>query len=375
MSALAKKTPRLAVVRTSSIGDVVLASACLDLANRMGIEVVWLGREPAMSLLKAGWPQVRFFSLPQSISQFQASAFFTDIGPIDAVVDLQTNLRSKAVVRLFKKRGIPSLSSSKYQRRRLFMIAAARMRQRLLPTQTQIVADKFRQYKEMLNTFAKAAVYAGIDPDALAGELSQARPNLSHIGKGPIDASWGNELKFGDWIALAPGASYPTKQAPTSLWIEALETFLKQKPDAATCGLFIAGSEADRKVAIELLDQLNWQGPVLNMAGKLTLVETAQALAKMRVLLTNDSGLLHIAESVGTPVVAIFGPTTEQFGFPPWRSESVVFSSPTGCRPCSKHGKKACRYDDKLCFEAVNTLAVGSAAAKIASRPRIGQPL
>lgn len=373
LSALTKKIPRIAVIRTSSIGDVVLASACLDLAKRLGIDVVWLGREPAMSLLKAGWPQVTFFSLPQSFSQFQASTFFKDLGPIDVVVDLQTNLRSKAIVRLFKKRGVQSVSSSKYQRRRLVMIAAAHIRQRILPTRTQLGADKFRQYKEMLQAFAKAAVYAGVEPEKLAVELPLARPNLSLIAKAEIEASWGKELTFGSWIALAPGASYPTKQSPINLWTEALETFVRLNPDAPTCGLFLAGSQDDRKVAVELLDQLNWHGPVLNMAGKLTLVETAQALAKMRVLLTNDSGLLHIAESVGTPVVAIFGPTSEDFGFPPWRPESKVFSSPTGCRPCSKHGKKACRFDDKLCFEAVNTLAVGAAAAQLVSVPRIGQ--
>lgn len=372
MPALTKKLPRIAVIRTSSIGDVVLASACLDLAKRLEIEVVWIGREPAMSLLKAGWPDVTFFTLPQSISQFQASTFFKELGPIDVVVDLQTNLRSKSIVRLFKKRGVPTISAHKYQRRRLLMIAAARIRQRILPIQIRPGADNFRQYKEMLQAFAKAAVYAGIEPERLSVELPLARPNLSLIAQTTVEASWVHELKFGDWIALAPGASYPTKQSPIRLWTEALETVVHLKPEAAVCGLFLAGSELDRKFALEVLDQLNWRGPVLNMAGKLTLVETAQALAKMRVLLTNDSGLLHIAESVGTPVVAIFGPTSEDFGFPPWRPESVVFSSPTGCRPCSKHGKKTCRFHDKLCFEAVNTLAVGSAAAKLISAPRIG---
>lgn len=366
MSALTVKKPRIAVIRTSSIGDVVLASACLDLAQRLDVEVVWLGREPALSLLRAAWPAVTFLSMPQTISDFQTTDFFKDLGPIQAVVDLQTNLRSKALVRLLRRRGVFSVTSSKQQRRRFFIIAMAYMRQRVLPTITQPVADRFRQYKEMLNAFARALVSVGVDPEILAPQLDRAHPNLAALASEPILGSWGNELKFGDWIGIAPGASYQTKQTPIGVWVEVLETFVRLKPDAVACGLFIAGNEADRKVALELLDRLHWKGPVLNMAGKLTLVETGQALAKMRVLLTNDSGLLHIAESVGTPVIAIFGPTSEQFGFAPWRPESTVFSSPAGCRPCSKHGKKLCRFDDKLCFESVNTLAVGAAAARLA---------
>lgn len=369
------KRPRIAVIRTSSIGDVVLASACLDLATKMGIDVVWLGRDPALSLLKAAWPDVRFIDMPRSISKFNLADFFTNLGPVDAVVDLQTNLRSHGLLRFFKKRGVRCVSARKYQRRRVLLILMARFRQRIHPTQTNLVSEKFRQFKVMLDAFVKAAIYCGINPEDIADNIGQTKPNLGLIAKKPITGSWGHDLKFGNWIAIAPGASYSTKQAPIALWQESLATFLNSNPDHAAYGLLIAGSDSDRKSTVELLDQIDWPGPALNLAGKLSLVETAQALSKVKVLLTNDSGLLHIAESVGTPVIAVFGPTTENFGFPPWHPNSRVFSSPIGCRPCSKHGQHPCRYGDKLCFESINTQAVGRATASICSEVGDGKGL
>ncbi len=359
------KTIRIAVIRTSSIGDVVLASACLNLAAKLGVEVVWLGREPSLGLLKAAWPNVPFIVVPQNLSKLNRTDFFASVGPIDAVVDLQTNLRSRALLRLFKKRAIRGVSSRKFQRRRLFLILAARWRNRVVPTDTTLKNERFRQYKVMLEAFAKALVYCGLKPKTIAAQLVRARPDLSSLANKPIESSWGHDLRFGTWIAIAPGASYPTKQAPLALWKESLSTLLELKSEQASSGLLITGSDTDRKSAVELLDSLDWHGPVLNMAGKLSLVETAQALSKVKVLLTNDSGLLHIAESVGTPVLAVFGPTSEEFGFPPWREESQVFSSPIGCRPCSKHGKSPCRYGDKLCFEAIATQAIGQATLKL----------
>jgi ADP-heptose:LPS heptosyltransferase len=366
------KTIRIAVIRTSSIGDVVLASACLNLAAKLGVEVVWLGREPALGLLKMAWPDVSCVVVPQTISKLSMTDFFASVGSVDVVVDLQTNLRSRALLRLFRKRGVQSVSSRKFQRRRLFLILAARLRSRTVPTDTTLKSERFRQYKVMLDAFAKALIYCGLKPKVIAPLLVQARPDLSTLAKKPIESSWGNDLKFGTWIAIAPGASYPTKQAPLALWKESLSAFSELQSDhptpPSTIGLLITGSDTDRKPAVELLDSLDWQGPVLNMAGKLSLVETAQALSKVKVLLTNDSGLLHIAESVGTPVLAVFGPTSEDFGFPPWRKESQVFSSPIGCRPCSKHGKAPCRYGDKLCFEAIATKTIGQVAINLSTQ-------
>ena len=73
-------------------------------------------------------------------------------------------------------------------------------------------------------------------------------------------------------------------------------------------------------------------------------------IAHCRVLVGNDSGLLHLAEAVGTPVVALFGPTVRAWGYFPWREESRILEHELECRPCSKMGEKPCRLPEKICL-------------------------
>ena len=115
----------------------------------------------------------------------------------------------------------------------------------------------------------------------------------------------------------------------------------------------ILGDHNDRTVARQLLDSLHWPFPTMNLTGRLSLEETTYALGEADGLLSNDSSLAHIAEAVGTPVAVLFGPTVEAFGFAPRAETSRAFSSTVGCRPCSKHGKLSCRFDDHLCFQLI----------------------
>ena len=73
-----------------------------------------------------------------------------------------------------------------------------------------------------------------------------------------------------------------------------------------------------------------------------SLRESAALLASCRVLVTGDSGPMHLATAVGTPVVALFGPTTREWGFFPAGPRDRVLERDLPCRPCSLHGKKAC---------------------------------
>ena len=117
--------------------------------------------------------------------------------------------------------------------------------------------------------------------------------------------------------------------------------------------LFLVGDANDCQLAKEFEKKIIWPTPILNFTGKLSLYETAIALRQAQCLLSNDSALGHLAEAVDTPVGILFGPTTEKFGFSPYKEKSKSFSAQLSCRPCSKHGKKSCRYNDKLCFTSI----------------------
>ena len=64
-----------------------------------------------------------------------------------------------------------------------------------------------------------------------------------------------------------------------------------------------------------------------SLAGSLGLQETGAVIRRAEVLISGDTGVMHMATGVGTPVVALFGPTVRQFGFFPYRSERAASSS------------------------------------------------
>ena len=79
-----------------------------------------------------------------------------------------------------------------------------------------------------------------------------------------------------------------------------------------------------------------------DLTGATSLRESAALLAACSALVTGDSGPMHLAAAVNTPVVALFGPTTREWGFFPSGPRDRVLEKSLPCRPCSLHGKKGC---------------------------------
>ncbi len=355
---------RIGIMRSTSIGDVVLATACLDLLRQVPapIEIVWVGRKPALGLLAQAFPNIRVVEVDPDLSNY-ADKIAKELSEVHFVVDLQTNLRSKLICRTLKKDyQIPSYKAQKrsFERSKMVMLSHLLGRRRSLPKEA--LKPETLQYDMMLQAL-KQALQKHLPLEFFERISSiKAHPVLP-TEHDSADRPWQKELKFGRWIAVAPGAAYRTKQAPESLLKTILELFHSQclkDPLLVqdSIGLLFVGNEKEREIAVSILDQIDWKGPVLNLAGKLNLWETSLALKEVEVLVSNDSALLHVAEAVGVPVAAMFGPTVEGFGFPPWRSESQSFSAQLGCRPCSKHGKQDCRYGDKLCFGLIQPTQV-----------------
>jgi heptosyltransferase-2 len=90
-----------------------------------------------------------------------------------------------------------------------------------------------------------------------------------------------------------------------------------------------------------------------NLTGALSIIETAAVLKWCRALVTNDSAPLHLAEAVGTPAIAFFGPTVREFGYFPRLPASRALETALPCRPCSRNGKRACPYGTKECLTSI----------------------
>jgi heptosyltransferase-2 len=96
-------------------------------------------------------------------------------------------------------------------------------------------------------------------------------------------------------------------------------------------------------------------GTAANACGRLALRETAALIERAAVLITNDSAPLHFAAAVGTPVVAVFGPTVPAFGFGPRGPRDVVVERMgLECRPCSAHGPRTCPLGHHRCMRDIH---------------------
>lgn len=345
-------TLRVAICRSSSIGDVVLATACLNMLKRLKVstQVFWLGRQPSLGLITSAYPEI----IPIEINHLEATIESTSqprmAHDVHLIIDLQKNLRSHwACSQLAKASGAPIFSWNKETVRRSSMIIRSRLFGRSQVLDPEKIRPRHLQYQMMLQTLRKA-LEKHLPVELRDGIREDAPPCLPSIHD-QGDRPWQKELRFGRWVAVAPGAAHATKKAPIELIAEIL-SYVKKSFNAESdgVGLLFLGDEHDRETSLRLIDLANWPHATLNLAGKLSLWESALALKEAKVLLSNDSSLAHIAEAVETPVGVLFGPTIEAFGFAPRMRTSSAFSSPLGCRPCSKHGKAPCRYGDHKCF-------------------------
>lgn len=135
------------------------------------------------------------------------------------------------------------------------------------------------------------------------------------------------------YVCFAPASVWATKQLPVEKWVE-----LSEKQDHV---IYLLGGPSDHALCETIKTQI--PGRTVNLAGKLSLMESIALMQGAVRNYVNDSGPLHFASAVNAPVTAYFCSTVTDFGFGPLSDDSEV-KEVTGlpCRPCGLHGKKEC---------------------------------
>ncbi|MDQ3208584.1 MAG: glycosyltransferase family 9 protein [Gemmatimonadota bacterium] len=163
------------------------------------------------------------------------------------------------------------------------------------------------------------------------------------------------------FIALAPGSIWGTKRWPYYAELAAR----LDRP------CVVIGGADDQPLAEAIVTAA--PGRAVSAAGQLSLRVSAAIIGRAVLLVTNDSAPLHLATAVGTPVVAIFGPTVPAFGFGPRRAGDVTLGwDGLACRPCSKHGPPVCPLGHHRCMRDLSVETVAAALAAITSSEESG---
>jgi heptosyltransferase II len=154
-------------------------------------------------------------------------------------------------------------------------------------------------------------------------------------------------------IGLNPGAAY----GPAKRWPSAKYAALAKALAAATDGLIVVfGTKADQQAAAEIAAAAG--GRTLDLTGKTSLALALACIARCNVFVTNDSGLMHVAAALNTPLAAVFG-STDHIATGPFSERAAVIRHPLPCSPCLK---THCPQGHLRCMDLVRVEEVQQAA-------------
>jgi heptosyltransferase-2 len=162
-------------------------------------------------------------------------------------------------------------------------------------------------------------------------------------------------------LSIVPGSIWGTKRWTTS-------GFGALARAARALGLrpVLVGSPAEAMLCNEVAALAGGGVPVL--AGRTGIPDLAALCARSRAVVTNDSGPGHVAAAVGTPVVAVFGPTVPAFGYTPFgEAHRIVERAGLECRPCDRHGPQVCPLGHHRCMQEIGADAVLEALRSVLS--------
>jgi len=186
------------------------------------------------------------------------------------------------------------------------------------------------------------------------GGVSNFVPPRLHLQEEEIEAAaelFLNDPGSASWVGLSPGAAFgPAKRWPPERFA-ALGVKLQKEFGVR---LALLGGPEDRAAAAAVKATLPG---ALDLAGRTTLRQALGVLTQLKLLITNDSGLMHAAAALGTPLVAIFG-STDPVATGPFTDRAAVLHHPLPCSPCFK---RTCDRDYQCLLDITMTEVLNAA--------------
>ena len=330
------------LIRLSSLGDILLMTPLLNLLRtacpQARIDV--LVKAEYRDLLRAhpGITRLLTFdsgrSLLDTLRSLRADHY-------DLALDLHGTPRSQLLLR-----GLRARRKLTYNKRVLRRALLVRLGWNTLRRMTPVPELYAAPLRRLGLTGRLGAPTMHLDPESTEAMQAHVARSLPDAPNQPL-------------LAVAPGARWPTKCWPVERFAAVARDLAREKQAAVV----ILGGPDEAPLARTLCDRLNV--PAVNCAGTLSLMHSAALLSRCRLLISNDSGLMHMATALQVPVVAVFGPTVQEFGFYPFQARAEVVSEPLPCRPCSTKGSRRCPRGHHACMQDISSARVLAAARAV----------
>lgn len=318
------------IIRFSSIGDIVLTTPLVRCLKQQVADarIIYLTKKNYVPVLETN-PYIDELlilndKINQTIEQLRELK-------IDYIIDLHNNLRSGIIKRRLKR---ISFTINKLNLEKWLMV---NLKFNRLP-QKHIVDREM----ETVTPFGVKNDMQGLDfflqPDTDTIDIAHEMPSAKN-----------------GYVAIALGAMHNTKQIPADK-ITALCNALPQT-------IILLGGSADAEKAKTIISSSN-NNHIFNACGKYNIRQSAYLIQQATVVITPDTGLMHIAAAFKKHIISIWGNTIPAFGmypYQPGKHSSVFENNALKCRPCSKIGHAKC---PKKHFECMNSLDINKLADK-----------
>ncbi|MCB2199958.1 glycosyltransferase family 9 protein [bacterium] len=328
---------RIAVIRLSSFGDILCTGpAVRGIRTRFpDAQITYITNPPYVGVAAALPGVDHVVAVERRGEAFERSLDDLDASePYDKVADLQGSLKSDKIA---QRLGTTDVLTDRPPRFRRAMLLGLRLR----------VGEFTPVPLRMVQTLAPW----GVEDDG--GSLRVVVPPDA---RDRVESGWNDGLR--DAYVLVPGAKHATKQWPGEYWRGLLEKIDRSQR------VVILGAKGELPQDLEGVDEQF--DNVIDLTGKTGLLEAAAVLEQAKVLVSGDTGPMHLAVAVGVPMVTLYGPTVREFGFYPFRAKrSVVLEREMWCRPCSAHGSKRCPLGHHRCLREIKPDEVWAAVQKV----------
>ena len=305
-----RKITKVLILRFSSIGDIVLCSPVIrNIKKQTGAEVHFLTKKRFSDLVSHNPYIDKLWTFEKEVDEVLAAL---KKEPYDLIIDLHKNLRS---VRVRKSLGVKAISFDKINFEKWLIVYLKINR---LPNKHLV--DRYME--------SMAASLPILD-DGLGMDF------FYEISLEKKNASLGLTQNY---IVIVLGATYFTKRVPRHLIEQILSDFPNEQ-------IVLVGGDDVKELGVSLAATHNH---VRNLTGQLSLQGSAAVIDKSAVVISGDTGMMHIAAALQKPIVSIWGSTFLGFGMYPYygvKNENKNISIEVKhlkCRPCSKIGKDHC---------------------------------
>lgn len=305
---------KILVIRFSSLGDVVLTTPILNALRQKfpQAEIYFLVKESYSEIIH---PEIHVVPIAKKISLRKIYCKLKPLFPFTAVLDLQSNLRSRILSFFIPKQKVAHFK--KPYLKRFLTILTKKNFLKNVPSVPERYAEALKKL------FPKENFRIHYRPWIKSQNLNQVELK---------------KLLKKNYFVVAPGAKHFTKKWPLIHFQNLL--FLLEKKYKNYQIVFI--SSAEEKSDCLFISQ-NLKNKPLIFSGILSLTEIVTLISKSKFVICNDSGLMHIASATDVPIYALFTSTIPEFGFKPLSPFAKILTAKNiPCRPCNHKGLKKC---------------------------------